>query len=237
MGLALEVGILADLKDADEEGYASYLDEFETLNKVLHSAGLGEHVEPDELDEIFSCDMLSYSGIHYLRRIAVHLALGKPTPAPGNGETYRNIALANEYFDGFTAGKNMKYQHLIVHSDAEGFYVPVDFEHVISTPTLGLSGGWVGSTQRLRAECAELAGLLRMPLGMDYESDELLRAVDAQLHPRDQSPLRLWTWRRAESERSDDSMWKRYGVETYACLRLLAACEASLRTKAAIVFC
>jgi len=28
--------------------------------------------------------MLSYTGIHFLRRIAVHLALGKSTPAPGN---------------------------------------------------------------------------------------------------------------------------------------------------------
>ena len=60
MGLALEVGILADLKDADEEGYASYVDEFENLSNVLRSEGMDEHVEPDELDEIFSCDMLSY---------------------------------------------------------------------------------------------------------------------------------------------------------------------------------
>ena len=56
MGLALEVGILADLKDADEEGYASYVDEFENLSnaRFLRSKGLREHVEPDEADEIFS---------------------------------------------------------------------------------------------------------------------------------------------------------------------------------------
>lgn len=235
MGLDLEVGILADLKDADEEGYGHYVDEFASLNNVLRSEGLDEHVEPDELDEMFSCGMLGYAGIHYLRRIAVHLALGRPTPAPGNEETICDNALSNEYFDSFNAGKDMKYQHLIVHSDAEGFYVPIDFERVIATPTL--SGGWVGSTQRLRAECAELAGVLRMPLDMHYEADELWRAADAQLHPRSQSPLRLWPWKRAETEYSGDLVWKRYGVETHACLRLLAACEASLRTKAAIVFC
>jgi hypothetical protein len=237
MGLGLEVGILEDLKDADEEGYAWYVGAFQSLNNVLRSKGLGEHVEPHELDEIFSCDMLSYSGIHYLRRIAVHLALDKPTPAPGNGETYRDIALTDEYFDSFNAGKDMKYQHLIVHSDAEGFYVPIDFGHVIATPTLRLSGGWVGSTQRLRAECTELARLLAMPLDMHYESDELSRAVAAQLQPASQSPRRLWPWKRTETEHPGDVMWKQYATETYVCLRLLAACEVSLRNKAAIVFC
>jgi hypothetical protein len=214
MGLALEVGILADLKDADEEGYAHDVDEFESLNNVILSEGLGEHVEPDELDGIFSCDMLSYTGIHYLRRIAVHLALGKPTPAPGNDETYRSIALTDECFDGLNARKDMKYQHLIVHSDAEGFYVPIDFERVIATPTLTLSGGWVGSTQRLRAECTELAGVLRMPLDMHYESDEVSRAADAQLHPRGQSPRRQWPWKRAETEHSSD-----HGRRRVSCLQ------------------
>jgi len=237
MGLALEVGILADLKDADEEGYASYAEEFENLSNVLRSEGLGEHVEPDELDEIFSCGMLSYTGIHYLRRIAVHLALGKATPAPGNRETYQNLALHEEYFERFNAGNDMKYQHLTVHSDAEGFYVPIDFNRVIATPTLRLSGGWVGSTQRLQAECTQLAGLLRMPLDLHYQSRELSRAADAQLHPHSQSSRRLWPWSTPETRRSGDLTWKQYGVETYACLRLLAACEASLRTKAAIVFC
>ena len=148
MGLALEVGILADLKDADEEGYASYVDQFEKLRTVFRSEGLEEHVEPDEVDDIFSCDMLGYSGIHYLRRIAAHLALRRPTPAACSQETYKNVALKEEYYESFDAGKDMKYQHLMVHSDAEGFYVPIDFKRVIITPTL--SGGWVGSTHRLQ---------------------------------------------------------------------------------------
>jgi hypothetical protein len=205
MELALEVGILADLKVADEEGYASYVEEFESLSSVLRSEGLGEHVEPKELGEIFSCDMLSYTGIHYLRRIAVHLALGKSTPAPGNRETYQNVALNEEYFESFNAGEDMKYQHLIVHSDAEGFYVPIDFNRVIATPTSRLSGGWVGSTQRLQAECIQLAGLLSMPLDMHYESRELSRAADAQLHPHSKSSRSVWPWKRPETRRSGAS--------------------------------
>ena len=238
MGLALEVGILADLKDADEEGYASYVDAFEKLRTVLRSVGLEEHVEPDEVDDIFSCDMLGYSGIHYLRRIAAHLAFDRPIPAPGSQETYKNVVLNEAYYESFDAGKDMKFQHLMVHSDAEGFYVPIDFERVITTPpTLRLSGRWLGSTQRLQAECAELAGLLGMPLDLDYESRELSRAADAQLHPHSQPPRRLWPWERGGTKHSGDLTWEQYAVETYACLRLLAASEVSLRAKAAIVFC
>src|SRR4030095_15105926 len=157
-----------------------------------------------ELDEIFSCDMLSYTGIHYLRRIAVHLALGKSTPAPGNRETYQNVALNEAHLERFNAGKDTKYQHLLVHSDAEGFYVPIDFNRVIATPTLSLSGGWLGSNQRLQAECRELASMLSMPWDMHYDSRELLSAANTQLHPRSQSSRRLWRWRRPETQRSDD---------------------------------
>jgi hypothetical protein len=39
------------------------------------------------MEQIFCCDMLSCGGISYLKRIAVHQALGKSTPAPGNRET------------------------------------------------------------------------------------------------------------------------------------------------------
>ena len=105
MGLALEVAILADLKDADEEDYASYVDEFENLSNVLCSKGLREHVEPDEAEEIFSCDMLSYTGIHYLRRIAVHLALGKSTPAPGNREHTKTLLLTRSILRGSTPAR------------------------------------------------------------------------------------------------------------------------------------
>jgi hypothetical protein len=79
MGLDLEVGILADFKEADAEGFAYFKEQFGILNQFLSDAGLGTHVEPEELDEVFSCRMYGYSGLHYLRRIAAHLALGGPT--------------------------------------------------------------------------------------------------------------------------------------------------------------
>jgi hypothetical protein len=118
MGLSVEVGILADLKDADEAGDAAYAESFEQLNEVLRAKGLGRHVEPDELDENFSCDLLGYSGIHYLRRIGVHCALRASIPDPGSPEALSDTALTLEYLVRFNAGENPKYQHLIMHSDA-----------------------------------------------------------------------------------------------------------------------
>ena len=216
MGLGLEVGVLADLRGTDEEGFSSYHEQFEILNEVLRAEGLAEHAEPQELEDGFSCAMFGYSGLHYLRRVAAHLALGKPIPPPGDGDAYKDPILNQDYWDRFRTGERLEYQHLIVHSDAEGSYVPVDFERALVVTSFPLAGGMLGSTQRLQAECADLAGVLGMPVEMDHESDELWRAPDTQ----GRGQLR----------------WQQYGVETFTCLRLLAACDASLRTKAAIVF-
>ena len=79
------MGFSADLKDAGEEVTPSDVDAFEKLRIVLRSEGLEEHVEPDEVDEILSCDMLSYTGIHYSGVSPWNLlALGKPRPPLGN---------------------------------------------------------------------------------------------------------------------------------------------------------
>jgi hypothetical protein len=216
MGLGLEVGILADLKEADGEGFAYYKEQFGILSQVLSGAGLGTHVEPEELNEVFSCGMYGYGGIHYLRRVGAHLALGMPIPLPGDKEAAKDPVLQRDYWDGFIAGERLKYQHLIIHSDAEGFYVPIDFEGALVVPDIPLLGGMLGSTQQLRAECKELAGVLGVPAGMGPEADEIMNAIETQGQGREK--------------------WQQYAVETFTCLQLIAACEASLRTKAAIVF-
>jgi hypothetical protein len=217
MGLGLEVGILADLKKADAEGFAYYKKQFRILNQVLSAAGLRKHVEPEELDEVFSRGMYGYSGVHYLRRVAAHLALGRPIPAPGDQAAADDPILQRHYWDGFSAGEHLKYQHLIIHSDAEGFYVPINFERaLLATDDIKLLGGMLGSTQQLQAECRELAGILGVPAGMDAEADKMMSAIATQGQGRER--------------------WRRYAVETFTCLQLLAACDASLRTQAAIVF-
>jgi hypothetical protein len=51
---------------------------------------------------------------------------------------------------------------------------------------------------------------------MDAEADEIMDAIETQGHGREK--------------------WQQYAVETFTGLQLIAACDASLRTKAAISF-
>jgi hypothetical protein len=116
------------------------------------------------------------------------------------------------------SGNRLRYQHLIVHSDAEGYYVPQDFPRVIfPAESLKIPGAMIGSVPRLHEECQALAKLLEIPDGLDVESDDVLKA--------------------AEYPASGAVQWQRYGIESFSCIRLLAACRASLNTGAAIVFC
>lgn len=110
--------------------------------------------------------------------------------------------------------RDAPFQHLLDHSDAEGFYVPQDFSLVLVNSKV--AGAFIGSTPRLRAECETVAKALGIDIGLDPESDEVAEAAEAS------DPA-------AEG-------WKAYGIETYCCLQLLRACEASMRSGALLVF-
>jgi hypothetical protein len=61
--------------------------------------------------------------------------------------------LHGDYWNGFLSAERLKYRHLIIHSDAEGFHVPIDFAGArFGTNDIPLLGGMLGSTRRLRAE-------------------------------------------------------------------------------------
>ena len=112
---------------------------------------------------------------------------------------------------------NLKHDHLLIHSDAEGYYLPQDFESVIFTPeSLEMPGEMVGSSQHLLAETRSIAQALELDLSMDPESDELREATEEQ----------------GEGE----AKWQRYGVESFCCIRLHRAAQHSIRHGAAIVF-
>ena len=66
----------------------------------------------------------------------------------------------------------MPYQHLIVHGDAEGYYLPVEFDDVIiPDPSLEIAGGMLGSSHALLRECRELAGVLELPEDLSLEDE------------------------------------------------------------------
>jgi hypothetical protein len=223
LGLSLSVGVLADLLVNDEEGARWFEEDIVKLNTLLVANGLKPHAEPRALAERsgFSCAMWGYSGLHTLRRVAIHLAprktlLGRregKLPPPSADEATED-PLLKAIYESATAYKTAPFPHLIIHGDAEGFYVPQDFPSVLVSDTA--PGGCVGSVQRLRAECEVLAKALGLPAGLDPDSDEVTDAAEAQ--------------------DLNAAGWKAYGVETYSCLQLMAACEASMKTGALLVF-
>jgi len=222
MGLSLAVG--------STEGESAVTS---SLSKSLVEAGLRAHVEPRlAQSETLHLDLFGFSGLHYVRRVAAHIALGKPLTEPGDEDASEDPVVAEYYarvvpapggllrrlFTRKRAPERLSFQHLMVHSDAEGYYVPQDFPDVIHPrAALKVPGGIVGSSQRLLAEATEIVAWLELPQDLDAESEALWDAADA---PPDQGPK-----------------WQRFGRESFCALRLLRAAEHSVRSGAAIILC
>ncbi len=127
MGLALSVGILAELTE-DEKGYNYYSKTFEAVNKTLANNNLPTYNEPTHIsEESCSSDMYGYSGLHYLRRIAAYLWTGKPIPSPGKDSPEKDPLLEKYYSSlGEDTGEVInpeemkRFDHLLFHSDCEG---------------------------------------------------------------------------------------------------------------------
>ena len=229
MGLSLSVGMLSDLKEHDTEGLEFFREYFKEANKVLAANGLPAHVEPHDC-AVWNADMYGYSGLHYLRRLAAYVDSGSDMPAPGTNDSSKDERLQG-YFDDvegkrpgifkslfskpFRYGRN--FDHLIVHSDAEGFYLPQDFPDVLfATNGEDVPGGMIGSTPRLLRECEQLAKVLGIPPDLDTQSEAL--------------------WEASDSQGEGDELWQRYGVESFSCVVLMEACRCSISSGAAVVF-
>ena len=224
MGLALCVGVPSEIRESDPE-YVEYFErQVEAINGVLESFGLPPHREPFDVEDerTFECEMYGYSGLHYLRRVAAHLALGKELPEPGDEDAASDPVLSDYYriFDeSFGRGQatGILFQHLIVLGDAEGYYLPIEFDDVIVTEaSLEIAGGMLGSSYALMRECRELAQALELPEDLSFDDERLRLAADTQ--------------------GEGGAKWERYGVESFTCRRLLRACEVSIETGAAVVF-
>ncbi len=100
MGLALSVGILADLKVNDPEGYDCHKASFVRADELLTEYGIRGHTEPDE-GAPWDAEMFGYSGLHYLRRLAAFLDCGQPIPQPGDNDSSDDPVLQG-YFDAYT---------------------------------------------------------------------------------------------------------------------------------------
>lgn len=157
MGLAISSGEYASALKEDPEGAGWMESDFNVINSALRKSGLPEHTEAEEIPEVVmsSIEGFPYSFLHYLRRVYALHRLGKPvTPANGDltPEDDELIMQASELMD----------SHLLCHSDAEGYYVPVDFEEIVFDEEL--PGGLLGSSNKLFSEILKIAHLIGIPV-------------------------------------------------------------------------
>jgi len=234
MGLGIVVGFTPD--EDDEEGAVWFRAQMAIANRLLARHGFppqeeGSHVPEGESRS--SLDGFGYSALHYLRRAAAHRRIDPnwiATPVSDGGDPTQDSALEK-------AGADRDF-HLLVHSDCEGFYLPVDFAPVLfddrpappgiirglvqqllgsaPKPEEMLAGGMLGSSVRLRRELVEVAPALGIDLAEDGTlSDQEAARID-QAVMEETSPLQreLMVW-----------------------LALYEAARLSIEHKRAIVFC
>src|SRR3954447_17000980 len=92
MALALTVGILAGLKDNDDDRFEYHAAAFERLNSFLTAQGLPRHAEPLACER-WSGQMIGYSGLHDVRRIAAYLDADRPLPPPSTRDQSKDPCL------------------------------------------------------------------------------------------------------------------------------------------------
>jgi hypothetical protein len=211
MGLGVSVGALAWLKTADAEGYEWHSRQLAIVNTVLLAHNLALHHEPDELPVLQSratLDGFPYSFLHYLRRVYANVSQNPnwvPIEVTDDADPVDDPAIDYEL-------SVRMISHLVCHSDAEGYYVPVDFADVLYDDQL--AGGMLGSTQTLMRELASIAPTLGITL---TASGEL---ADAEAE-------------RINNVTDDDGPWYR---ELTVWLTLYEACRLSIQHKTAISF-
>lgn len=237
MGLDLIVGVVAACPDADDR--TNLRKQFAAINKRLAHFGLPPHDENERLRKPYAVQMYGYAGLHYLRRAAAHLYFEGKLPesvvepaddedgavaweSPRVKQWYESLADDADdspYITYTTRSKaGSRFEHLMMHSDCEGYYVPVPFDRVLPH-VKGMSrvaGGELGSSHALMRECEVLAKAMKLPLRLDPESEEV--------------------WEAAEDQGRGGRGWRRYGVESFTCLALYRACKFSIKHRAAIVF-
>ena len=213
MGLTVGIGVLAYLLENDQEGASSLEEGFAAANLLLEAEGLPIHSEPRTFKTPVSRASIRsfpYSFIHYLRRAYAHRSANQSWMA--HPIDHNVDPAADPLVDDELA---MLCSHLICHSDAEGFYLPIDFSDVLfaDPEDSSLPGGMLGSSYRLLEELEVVAPALG------------IRLNDGRL-PHD------------EAERIDELACSGEGIYRELCswLALYEAARLSIELKTAIVF-
>lgn len=244
MGLSVEVGYLADMIANDPEGAEFAFVDYELMDEALAEKGL-ERLEEPTKGEVWSADLLDYAGLNALREVAGYVWKGRDIPRDtllDGSQTTLCDALVKEFYEhlsgkgNFTlVGKAFRqifkakekpklppFVHLTIHSDCDGFYVPVAFETPLVPKRIPSDSEhlWpLGSVMRLEAELNTLSRNLEIPADLHHDDDQLIALIEAP----DRTPI--------------SALWTAQPIAAHTCLVLREACTRSLRTGAAIHFC
>lgn len=179
MGLAIGVGMLAELHTKNDDKVDEIRRDLAYINDVLRQRDLPIHDEPESFDKPLelraSVTSFPYSWLHNLRRLAAHVMRDPkwiPYPLEPGEDPAEDPVLHQMY-------RRMD-SHLLCHSDREGYYVPVDFEDLILDPDHEIRGGVLGSSYRLRDELISIADALEIELDGASLSDDVAEKVSKQ---------------------------------------------------------
>lgn len=114
----------------------------------------------------------SYSNLQKLRGFAAHLELTGSKPSVKDAEVYSKL---REIYD--EKAETKRFSHLINHSDAEGYYLPIDFAEPVELMVEETQYS-CGSCQQLLKELNEIGPVL---FGEEYEQlkgPEVLWEID-----------------------------------------------------------
>lgn len=210
MALRIQVGRYADLRANDPAAAEKLEPDLATISRLVTGEGFQPHQEPAELGTLHyqaPSNAMPYTYLHYLRRFYARRRRDPyvlPTPV-GDSDPVEDHVLAAEY--------HTPQSHLICHSDKEGYYVPIPFTRILVDPYDDLTGGLLGSTQKLFTELEKLAGALRIR----YDGDLISRAT-------------------LQDVRQDFAGRGPYAIERLVWITLYDACRLSLQHRSLISF-
>lgn len=187
-------------------------DDLEGARRLLARQGVTAPPEPEDAP-CFELSLGEVATLQALRRAAAHLAASGRLPPPAGPDAAEDPALQAYYAReapaaggllrrllGRRAGPPTGFDHLLLHSDAAGWYLPVDFPHVLEADEDEVTGGNVGSVPRLLDEVRRLAQALGLPDDLTPDAPLLLEAL---------------------AGRGARAPWQRHGAEAFACCALL----------------
>jgi len=212
MGLEITSGMLAEFKDREPGAYETYKKIFQNINVVLAANNLEPHNEPEKMEnEALQFGGFPYSFLHHLRRFLAHAWENEgdenwePKPFSPNDDPGADSILEDHY--------SYMESHLLTHSDAEGFYLPVEMPEVLfDIEEARVPGAMIGSSYSL---LEELKGLTKH-LGIQLDEHDDITNI-AQLNKIIENQGDFW-------------------IEILVCASLLDAAKFSIKNNTAILF-